>query len=83
MKYLTLLTIGTVALGLGACDQTKMETGSPTPNGASATASLRTGTGADAGRATATEVAGGLRITLDAMNVPAGMHGVHVHTVGR
>ena len=33
MKYLTLLTIGTVALGLGACDQTKLETGSPPRTG--------------------------------------------------
>ena len=74
MKYATLLTLGTVALGLSACDQTKMETGAPLPGAPSATATLRTGTGADAGRATATEVAGGLRVTLD---------GVHVHTVGR
>lgn len=83
MKYATLLTFGTLALGLSACDQTKMETGAPVPGAPSATAMLRTGTGADAGRATATEVAGGLRVTLDAMSVPAGLHGVHVHTVGR
>ncbi|MCH7863476.1 MAG: superoxide dismutase family protein, partial [Proteobacteria bacterium] len=51
MKYATLLTLGTVALGLSACDQTKMETGAPLPGAPSATATLRTGTGADAGRA--------------------------------
>ena len=83
MKYATLPTLGTVALGLSACDQTKMETGAPLPGAPSATATLRTGTGADAGRATATEVAGGLRVTLDAVNVPASLHSFRVQTGGR
>lgn len=83
MKYLALTTAALLGLGLAGCDQAKVETGAPTPGGASATASLQTGAGVAAGRATATEVAGGLRITLDAENVPAGMHGVHIHTVGR
>ena len=36
-----------------------------------------------AGRATATEVAGGLRFTVDASGMPPGTHGAHVHMVGR
>ncbi|MET4896494.1 superoxide dismutase family protein [Sphingomonadaceae bacterium jetA1] len=83
MNHITLLTLCTLTLGLTACDQTKMETGTPAPGGASATAMLKTGTGMDAGRATATEVKGGVRFTLDASNVPAGIHGVHIHMIGR
>ena len=48
-----------------------------------AVATMRTATNADAGRATATEVEGGLRLTLDARGLPAGTHGAHVHMVGR
>ena len=48
-----------------------------------AVAQLTTAAGAPAGRATATEVAGGLRVTLDARGTPPGTHGAHVHTTGR
>lgn len=79
----------TVAMGLGAlllagCNETgEMETGSPVAGGASATAMLRSTDGTDVGRATATEVAGGVRFTFDGKALPAGTHGIHVHTVGR
>ncbi|KQM58866.1 MULTISPECIES: superoxide dismutase family protein [unclassified Sphingomonas] len=48
-----------------------------------ATAPLRTATGADVGTVTATEMAGGIQIRIDARGMPAGMHGAHVHTTGR
>lgn len=73
---LTLLT-------LSACDKDRMRTGAPLANGAHAVAMLRTADGADVGRATATEVGGGLRVTLDVRNMPAGTHGAHLHAVGR
>jgi Cu-Zn family superoxide dismutase len=81
----TLAMIGVGALLLAACgnDGGKMATGTPVAGGAHALAMLKTATGADAGRATATEVAGGLRFTVDAMGLPPGTHGVHVHTTGR
>lgn len=51
--------------------------------GRTATAPLRTATGADVGTVTATEMAGGIQIRIDARGMPAGLHGAHVHTVGR
>jgi Cu-Zn family superoxide dismutase len=68
---------------LGACGQREPVVGEPMPGGRIATATMRTATGAEAGRATAREVAGGVRFTLDARGVPAGTHGAHVHTTGR
>lgn len=80
----TFVFAGLATLALTACQQNDaVAVGSPTPGGARATAMLKTATGADAGRATATEVAGGLRYTLDVKGLPAGTHGAHVHTVGR
>ena len=75
---------GLSTLALAACTKTEdVAVGSPTAGGARATAMLRTATGIDAGRATATEVAGGIRYTLDVKGLPAGMHGAHIHTTGR
>ncbi len=71
-------------LALAACNGAGgPEVGEPLAGGARAVALLRTADGAEVGRATATEVTGGLRFTLDARGVPAGMHGVHVHTTGK
>lgn len=71
------------ALALAACQERGPDLGEAVPGRQLATATMRTSTGANAGRATAREVAGGLRFTLDATGLPPGMHGVHVHTVGR
>ncbi len=75
--------IGACALSLAACNEDKLDTGMPVAGGAAATAALRTAAGEDAGRATATEVAGGVRFTVDVKGMPAGAHGAHVHTTGR
>lgn len=75
---------GLSTLALAACTKTEdVAVGSPTDGGARASAMLRTATGMEAGRATATEVAGGLRYTLDVKGLPAGLHGAHIHTTGR
>lgn len=81
----TVTGLMTVALmiTLAACDEHEIHTGAPMPGGASAFATLRTADGAEVGRATATEVAGGLRFTIDARGMAQGTHGAHVHTVGR
>ena len=78
-----MVMIGTAALAmmLTGCKH-DMHTGAPIANGASAVATLHTANGADVGRATATEVAGGLRFTIEATGLPAGTHGAHVHTIG-
>lgn len=79
----TLMGIGLGALALAACKEGKVETGAPVAGGAKAVALLKTADGTDVGRATATEVAGGLRFTIDAKSMPVGTHGAHIHTTGR
>ena len=83
MRIATLALLGAATLGLTACDKTGMETGAPVAGGQRATAMLQTATGTDVGRATATDVTGGLRFTLDAKAMPPGTHGAHIHMVGR
>jgi Cu-Zn family superoxide dismutase len=82
MRIVTIGAAAIMALGLSACDKHGTEVGAPIANGAGATASLRTAAGADAGRASAREVAGGLRFTIDAKGLPPGTHGAHVHMTG-
>ena len=83
MRKIVIATTAMMAFGLSGFhrDHT-MATGSPVPQGAQAVAMLRTADGADVGRATASEVAGGLRITLDVHDLAPGTHGAHVHTTG-
>ncbi|MBC3941670.1 superoxide dismutase family protein [Sphingomonas albertensis] len=83
MRIATLALLGAATMGLSACDKSGMDTGTPMAGGQRATAMLQTATGTDVGRATATEVAGGIRFTLDAMAMPPGTHGAHIHMVGR
>ena len=47
-----------------------------------AVAMLQTADGQQAGTATATQADGGVQIALEVQNMPAGEHGVHVHTTG-
>ncbi|WP_028965038.1 superoxide dismutase family protein [Sphingomonas phyllosphaerae] len=83
-QVLTMTGLGLAVLTLAACnDEGKMDTGTPVAGGARAVAMLATATGAPVGRASATEVAGGVRFTVDATGMPAGTHGAHVHMVGR
>lgn len=70
----------TVAL-VGCTDEPRI--GAPVAGGRLAVATLRTPAGKDIGRATVREVAGGLRVTIDARFLPPGIHGAHLHTVGR
>ncbi|MFS0771676.1 superoxide dismutase family protein [Sphingomonas sp. 1P08PE] len=79
MAGLTLLA----ATALAGCQTDKGASRADAASYRTATAMLRTAANADAGRATATEVEGGLRFTLDARGLPPGTHGAHVHMVGR
>lgn len=47
-----------------------------------ATAMLMTADGTEVGTVTATGSAGGVTMSIEAMNMPAGTHGVHVHQTG-
>lgn len=77
----TITTAALAALALSGCAK-KTDIGMPLAGGRTAAAALRTSAGAEAGRATATEVAGGVRFTADVTGLPPGTHGIHVHTVG-
>lgn len=83
MRPIVLVTLSTAALTLTACHGREVAIGTPVAGGARATAALRTAAGADAGRATVTDVAGGIRVTLDGRALPPGTHGAHLHTTGR
>ncbi|WP_375392563.1 superoxide dismutase family protein [uncultured Sphingomonas sp.] len=79
--FLPLLAVPLLALT--ACLEGGPRTGTPLPHGRVATAALVTAAGLPAGRARVTEVAGGLRVTIDARGLAPGQHGAHLHTVGR
>lgn len=71
------------AMMLGGCERDAAPAvGTPVAGGGVAHATLRTATGAEVGRVTAVEVAGGLRVTADTRGLPPGEHGAHIHTVG-
>jgi superoxide dismutase, Cu-Zn family len=71
------------AVLLTGCAGDKVAVGEPVPGAQVAVATMVTAAGAPAGRATARDVAGGVRFTVDASALPAGTHGAHVHTTGR
>ncbi|HVJ01485.1 MAG TPA: superoxide dismutase family protein [Sphingomonas sp.] len=48
-----------------------------------AQADLRTADGRDVGKAVAEEIDGKIRVIVDATGLPKGIHGTHVHTVGK
>jgi Cu-Zn family superoxide dismutase len=52
-------------------------------SGRVATATLATAAGKDVGKITIREVDGGLSVALDVRDLPPGMHGAHLHTVGK
>ena len=84
MNRIGWITMAAAPLALMACADKSGEVGQPlaTP-GRTASAVLHNAAGAEVGRATASEVQGGLRVTLEVHGLPPGDHGAHVHTVGR
>lgn len=83
MRYGVMASAAVAVLALAGCNDKALDTGMPIAGGAKAVAMLRTAAGVDVGRASATEVAGGIRFTIDAKNMPQGNHGAHIHMTGR
>ncbi|MBI3637097.1 MAG: superoxide dismutase family protein [Candidatus Rokubacteria bacterium] len=54
-----------------------------TGGGATATAEMKNANGQTVGTATFTEVSGGVRVVLEARDLPPGEKGVHIHAVGK
>src|SRR4051812_14634043 len=74
------LAVGILAVGaLSAC-QRHVETGSPSPAGR---ATLRNSSGATVGVLLLTPSTNGIRITAGLGSLPAGTHGIHLHSVGK
>lgn len=73
---LTIIGAGAV---LAACAYHKELPSSPPP----AVATLVSSAGETVGRATVAETQGGLRVTADIHGLTPGMHGIHLHAVGR
>ena len=77
------MMVAASALALAACDEGRVPVGAPLAGGARATATLVTPAGVEVGRATVADVKDGMRVTFDGRALPAGTHGIHVHTVGQ
>lgn len=77
------IVLALALLLLAACGRHELATGTPIEGGGFAVANMIDATGRPVGRATVREVAGGVRVTIDARGLPAGTHGAHLHTVGR
>lgn len=82
MNRATTIAALTLAMTLPGCGGSHPAVGAPVAGGLRAAAMLRDATGAPVGRATVSEVAGGLRITVDGHGLPPGLHGAHLHRVG-
>ncbi|MBW4331273.1 superoxide dismutase family protein [Stakelama sp. CBK3Z-3] len=74
-----------LAMTAAGCSSTMLATSSASQMaGQQAVADLRGPDGGNMGSATATALADGrVRISIDAINLPPGPHGAHIHTVGQ
>lgn len=70
--------LAAVVLVLSACATTRQ--GGSTPF---AQATLRTPAGVEVGTATFRQIDRGIHVDLDVHGIPDGLHGFHIHTVGR
>lgn len=81
--FLTLASAGALLLGGCASAGSAGSAAATSPSAIVAHAPLATAAGAAAGEGRVEEMSGGLRLTVDASGIPAGVHGIHVHTTGK
>ncbi|WP_066805443.1 superoxide dismutase family protein [Sphingomonas asaccharolytica] len=77
-----MMAVAPVMLAGCTANGTSTET-PPVAAGRIATATLMTAAGKQVGKVTVREVDGGLSVSVDASDLPPGMHGAHLHTVGK
>lgn len=81
MRHLTFCAPA-LALMAAGCTADSLAPVSNAPPAPTATADLRNSAGLPMGTATATQIGDSVRISVRAMNLPAGPHGIHVHQTG-
>jgi Cu-Zn family superoxide dismutase len=80
----SLLSVGIMGAALlGACAVNDPANADTTPAKAKAHAALTTAAGAPAGKSWIETTPDGLRLTVEAKDVPPGIHGIHIHTTGK
>lgn len=72
-----------MVLALAGCATVVPKTPAPTPAANDVVAQLRAADGADRGQATLRLSDGRMRLTVDAAGLVPGVHGVHIHDVGK
>jgi Cu-Zn family superoxide dismutase len=83
VKLLPVIAASTVIAGCAMIvPPSDRGTGSPAAE-AAATATLRSATGRDNATASATQVGDSIRVRIEALGMPRGEYGAHIHTVGR
>jgi len=82
VRWIVVASAAVLVSGCASMDGSA-ESATASAAGTSARAVLRMADGTEVGRATASESGGAVRVSVDASNLPAGVHGVHVHTTGR
>lgn len=83
MKTLALIAFGTLVAGCAASNTEAQPEGRYAAGHFRASAELHDASGAKAGTATAQEVKGGIKVTVNVEGATPGVHGIHVHTTGK
>lgn len=77
-----IMSVALLAAGLSGCAAVDAGSNSKAPR-RTATAQLQTATGQEIGQASVREEKDGLRMTLEVHGLPAGVHGAHIHAIGK
>lgn len=82
MKHWTQMAAGIAAIAVAGCAAYGPPSIDSTPTLASAGAELRDVAGRSIGTATLTQVGDAVRLSVQAMNLSSGAHGIHIHQIG-